>query len=726
MSKSNSNYLATALLCCLLAVPVPPVDHAGAAVPEAEQTEAFEEPAPSSEPREVKSHELTVTGNAYFSEKELLESAARELERFRERGYRKADIDDAAFRMRLAYLEAGFAFVSVDYTYERQAELVKATIKVEEGPRVLVDEINFVGNRRIETDTLREFFSRQQGLFAIADEPVFEESKIKSLVGRIRDYYRGEGFNDVSVESPAFSFNRDRSEVDITIEIKEGPRYFIEEVQLSGDLVAELAPKLEEIKEEYTGKTYFPRRKLLLRSSLEEAYDRIGYADAGIAVEALESAEPGRITLAAEIAGGEKVRIGDVIISGNESTRESFIRNRVQLQPGDLYTRGKRRESFRKLFDSGLFAKVDIELAPPGEEGARDLLVEVEELPSIEIYVEPGWGSYEQLRFGTGITEKNLFGTGRSGRLDGLLSTKGGNLTLSYTDPWLLKSDISMTVPLHYERREEPSYTSEETGLGVYFSRKFGSKLTLTTGYQYKMTQLIDLTDETILQEEDDYTKGTVTIQAVRDTRNDIFFPSGGMRLAAGFDLSIPEFASEIELARITLGSRYFIEIPNEYIVGVRFSTGLIIPLGDQRFIPVSERFFNGGDNTVRSYRHSELGLKDANHEPLGGLGYNVFSLELRKRIYGNFAATVYLDAGNVSPNDSLFGSDFSSYTDRSELLDDTLADYFNDFKYGIGVGLQYLLPVGPIRIDFAWNPDPLESRDEDEWVFHFSLGMAF
>ncbi|MFO7604992.1 MAG: POTRA domain-containing protein, partial [Desulfurivibrionaceae bacterium] len=474
MNKSNLDYLAIALLCCLLTVPAPPVDHAGAA-PEAGLTEALEQPAPSPDPKEVKSHELTVTGNEYFSEKELLESAAGELERFRDRGYRKADIDDAAFRMRLAYLEEGFAFVSVDYTYERQADLVKAAIKVEEGPRVLVDEINFVGNRQIETDTLREFFSRQQGFFFIADEPVFEESEVKSLVSRIRDYYRGEGYNDVSVESPAFSFSRDRSEVDITIEIKEGPKYFIEEVQLSGDLVDELAPKLEEIKEEYTGKTYFPRRKLLLRSSLEEAYDRIGYADADIDIEALESTESGRVTLAAEIASGEKVRIADVIISGNESTRESFIRNRVQLQPGDLYTRGKRRESFRKLFDSGLFAKVDIELAPPGEDGDRDLLVEVEELPSIEIYVEPGWGSYEQLRFGTGITEKNLFGTGRSSRLDGLLSTKGGNLTLSYTDPWLLKTNISMTVPLHYERREEPSYTSEETGLGVYFSRKFGS-----------------------------------------------------------------------------------------------------------------------------------------------------------------------------------------------------------------------------------------------------------
>jgi outer membrane translocation and assembly module TamA len=148
--------------------------------------------------------------------------------------------------------------------------------------------------------------------------------------------------------------------------------------------------------------------------------------------------------------------------------------------------------------------------------------------------------------------------------------------------------------------------------------------------------------------------------------------------------------------------------------------------MGDQFSIPISERFFNGGDNTVRSYRHSRLGPKDDNNEPIGGNGYNIFSIELRKRFYKNFAATLYIDAGNVSPNDSLTEQGFLKYTSRSDLLDDTLTDYFKKFKYGVGLGLQYLLPVGPIRFDIAYNPNPEEIWAEDTWVYHFSLGMAF
>ena len=68
----------------------------------------------------------------------------------------------------------------------------------------------------------------------------------------------------------------------------------------------------------------------------------------------------------------------------------------------------------------------------------------------------------------------------------------------------------------------------------------------------------------------------------------------------------------------------------------------------------------------------------------------------------------------------------FLPYTDKSELLDDTLDDFFSEFKFGIGIGFQYLLPVGPVRIDVAYNPDPEEIWNEDTWVFHFSLGMAF
>lgn len=670
---------------------------------------------------------LSITGNSHFSEKDLLKIAAPELQMFAQRGFRKADIDDAAFQMRSAYLQAGFAFAFVDYTYEQEANHVNVTFKVEEGSQVFIEKITFGGSRNIEENILLGFFPATSGPWGGQQKMIFVESELRNAVNKIWNYYRGEGYKDVNVESPDLSYTENRSGVNITIHIDEGLKYFIDEVVLSGDLIPELDSELERIKNDFVGKSYYGRRRLLLRSNLEEAYDNIGYADAVFAIETVQLDEPGRISLQSEISSGEKVRIAEVVISGNANTRENFIRDRMQLKPGDIYTNAKRRESFRKLFDSGLFAKIIIELTPPEQDDSRNLEVQVEELPTREVYIEPGWGSYERLRLKAGVFEKNLFGTGRNGRIDGLVSTKGESFTVSYTDPWLLQTDIKMNIPLNYENRDEPSYTSEEISLSFLFFKEINKNLTLSTGYKYKTTQLYDLTDDSFLQEEDEnYNKGTVGIQATWDTRDDIFYPSEGLRLAGGLDISLPALGSEIEFGRITMGCRYFFELPKEYIIGLRATTGLIIPIKDQATIPISERFFNGGDSTVRSYKHSELGPKDDNNDPLGGLGYNVFSIELRKRFYKNFATALYIDAGNVSPNRSLYEKGFIPYTDRSELLDDTLDDFFSEFKFGIGIGFQYLLPVGPIRVDVAYNPDPEEQWNEDSWVYHFSLGMAF
>jgi len=687
----------------------------------------IEQPASLQNKLQNQTYKINFSGNSHFSEKDLLKTAANELRMFQQRGYRKADIDDAAYQMRSAYLQAGFAFAFVDYTYEQKEDYVRITFDIEEGPQVFIKEIVFKGNTTVQQEILSGFLQQPSSFLRRQQGMIYTESEIRDVVNMVRDYYLGEGYIDVKVKSPNLDFTDDRTGVSITIEIEEGVKYFIHEIVLSGDIIDGLAADLEKIKNEFAGKTYFVRRKLILRASLEEAYDSIGYADAEFEINMVKLNEPGKVKLTAAIKSGEVVRIGEIIISGNTSTRESFIRHRVQFKTGDVYTNAKRRESFRKLFDSGLFTRIFIELTPSNLEGSRDLEVRVEEFHTREYYLEPGWGSYEKLRLRAGVFERNLFGTGRNGRVDGLISTKSENFTVSYTDPWLLQTDISMNVPLSYDHRDEPSYTSEDISLLVLFTKKLSRNFSLTTGYQYKITQLYSLIDETPLPKgEDDYNKGTIGVQAVWDTRDDIFYPSEGLRLFSGFDISLPAFGSDLEFGRITLGCRYFIELPKEYIIGLRATSGLIIPIRNQDFIPISERFFNGGSSSVRSYKHSELGPKDENNEPLGGLGYNVFSIELRRRFYKNFAATLYVDAGNVSPNRSLYEDGFAQYTSRSDLLDDTLADFFSEFKFGVGIGLQYLLPVGPIRVDLAYNPDPEEIWDEDSWVFHFSLGMAF
>ena len=138
--------------------------------------------------------------------------------------------------------------------------------------------------------------------------------------------------------------------------------------------------------------------------------------------------------------------------------------------------------------------------------------------------------------------------------------------------------------------------------------------------------------------------------------------------------------------------------------------------------MPLGERFFT----VVRSFRESELGPKDTSGDPVGGMGYNVINLELRQRLWGNWAGTLFVDYGNLSPNRTRAERNLPPYEARQEIVDDTLDQFFSDFRPGIGCGLQYLLPVGPARIDLAFNPDARSEREERRFVLQFNVGMAF
>jgi outer membrane protein insertion porin family len=100
--------------------------------------------------------------------------------------------------------------------------------------------------------------------------------------------------------------------------------------------------------------------------------------------------------------------------------------------------------------------------------------------------------------------------------------------------------------------------------------------------------------------------------------------------------------------------------------------------------------------------------------------------MELRQRLIGNLTGSLFLDLGNVSPNRSREERGKPSYDSKSDIMSDTFSQYFKDFRIGVGFGLQYQLPVGPARVDFAFNPDRDSDRDEDFFMFHFSVGMAF
>lgn len=670
-------------------------------------------------------YKIVFQGNTAVTEAELRRDAARELEAFDKEGHRPADIDDAAYQMQIAYRRQGYAFAAVDYQIESKQGLTTVTFRISEGPRVLVRDIGLNGNHAFDDEILRAYFEKSRGGLFHQGDLVFNRSEVDAAVDEIRQHYIIEGYLDAVVEGPGLQFTPDRSRVDITVTIAEGVHYTVHRIEFRGDVLADVQGELDQIRQELIDQPYFNRKKLLLQTRILELYGNHGYPDAAVEIKREPGQVPGQVVLDVSINSGLQITIAAVEIRGNRRTRLSFIQNRIRLKPGDRYDLALQKESFRDLYRSGIFSKVDFTLEKTGEPDKRLLVVTVEETLAKELFFEPGWGSYEKLRLRVGFQEKNLFGTGRIFKTQATGSLKAYSLGGGVSDPFFFNTDIIANLTAFYNHRKEPSFTREDIGTTFALTKNLTQDVLASAEYTIRTTDITGV-DKFEEQSEGNYNFASIKGQVTYDTRNDIFFPTSGQRIFASAEQADEILGSGINITRLTGGMRIFFRLAQNTIVGARYTTGLLLPGPGEVTLPVSERFFNGGENTVRSYKESELGPKDPSGEPIGGYGFNVFNLELRQRLIGNLIGTVFFDYGNIAPNRSREEQGRPPYSSRSDVISDTFDDFFKDFRPGVGLGLQYLLPVGPARFDFAINPDRDSQRNEDSFVFHFSVGTAF
>ena len=184
----------------------------------------------------------------------------------------------------------------------------------------------------------------------------------------------------------------------------------------------------------------------------------------------------------------------------------------------------------------------------------------------------------------------------------------------------------------------------------------------------------------------------------LRKTKNPI--PGTGLVVKGTGEIATSALGSSVSFLRGTIGVSYYIPIKKTLLAfGAR--AGIISPLTGE--IPIDERFFNGGADSVRSFDERELGPRDIFNNPLGGETFTIFNVEYTFPIFGDLDGAVFTDAGSVGQR---------------------LSDGIGEMRYGIGSGLRYRLPIGPLRLDYGFNPSP--KAGEATGAVHFSFGFAF
>ncbi len=648
------------------------------------------------------------TGNHTIGSGRLEDIVLGELEGLlREIGARAA-VDDAAFAVSEHYRELGFPDVEVTYEWipgDSKNPKGLAKFQVKEGRRAAIAELLFSGNTAISSKALTALYDAPRLGLLGSGLRAFEQSAADSFAGDIADLYFDRGYLEARVPPPEAKWNKDMTLVSLIYQVNEGPFFMLHSVTFDGVEEAEQA-QLDQLAARFLGKSFVPRVASEVRGALVSHFGEAGYPQPKIETTRGEGEQPGQVTLAYKIQVGERVRLREIKVEGNDRTRESTVLRLLALKKGDWFRLSAERESFDALYGSGLFESVGLRLIDQ-KDGEATWLVELKESPAGELYVEPGYGSYEGFRVRAGVRDSNLLGLGHTGRAEITAGLIAQQAELGYTNPALYGSKLELDVSTYWTNREEPTFLRRELGAGTTVTRRFDSKRRLALGYRYRHSQAtnVEVVDPATLAALETVNVSSVTLTPTYDSRVGVFAPSSGTLARFILEYAGTVLGSEIDFIRMRVTLSNYMPLREGTILATSARTGVIQPVDGTNDIPIQERFFNGGENTVRSFRQDDLGLLDVNGKSIGGEGFTVLSAELRQQLFGTVQVAAFADTGNL-------------VGDASDYLQ------FDKFRHALGVGIRYLLPIGPLRLDWGWNPNP--SGAEENWVLHLSVGMAF
>jgi outer membrane protein insertion porin family len=644
--------------------------------------------------------EVELRGNEEISER-LLKRAAGDSLIVLATGRRTYQADDAAYAMESYCRDEGYHTARVGYKLVGTPPTT-AVFDVHEGPRAVLGDISLKGRAGVPRHRLTPFF-RGAKTGWIGGETLFVRGRVENAARTIQAWYRSEGYLDAEVTGPEVTFNKEGTRADVGVVIDAGLQYFIRELRFETDGDVDPSTLREALD--------CPEGTPFTRSWAQKAEKRLyaflrdhGFWRPQVGGEPDADPSSGDVIVRFRIVPGGRRTVGHIAFEGQEKTEEGFLRSFLQVEEGATFHGGRLRETGNRIYGTGLFNRVDV------KENARaddriDLLFAVEERDPFELSFLGGYGSYEMFRGAVTFSDRNLFGKGLRWTSAVKASMKSLRTETSLTDQAFLDMPLKGTVGAYADRREFPSFLQQDYG-GVASVSKRGGPLQSTIGYSYEQSTtrnaVRELRDTGYVERA---SLGSVFLRWVLDFRDSGVNPHRGSLNELKLEAADEILGGDLDFNRITAHTTWLFPLDGEeeWILACGARGGLIVRRAGTNIIPLQHRFFNGGDNSVRSFREHELGPK-VGGEPLGGEFFSTARMELRAPLYGNLGSTFFADGGNV----------------RERRGDADLRDY----RFALGVGLRYGLPIGPVRLDWGWNPN--RRTGEDLWVLHLGVGYAF
>ena len=619
-----------------------------------------------------------------------------------------------AERIRALYEEEGFYTAQVVGRSEKVSDQeMDVVFEVQEGDEFFVRDINLVGNKGLTARKIRGVMASKERFFIAFLRPgVLKRSDLEQDVERIKTLYLDHGYLQVKVAEPEIKIDKKASRLDILIRIDEGPRFRLGTVEVVGSKTFtsdELVAELKLPKEEFFSRDTL--RKDLV--TLTEKYSELGYIFADVVPVTRVREGETIVDVSLEITEGLKAFVERIEIRGNTKTRDKVIRRRLELAEGDVYNGTLLREARAVLGRLGYFEAVDIKTGRGSAPDQLLLFIDVKEKPTGRVGLGGGFSTSGGAIATVFLSEDNIFGLGKRISISGTFGTVTSVFSLRYDDPFFLDSEYSFTLGVFNRISTFSDFDEERRGFEIGFGRRFFKFNSVSLTYLYEEVDISDVSEfasSAIQEEAGEATTSSANLALSRDTRDDPSKPTKGYRVGLNNELAGGPLGGDNEFYKIVLDARYHYPLLEdaEVLWMIRARGGFVEAYGDSDRVPLQERFFLGGPNSFRGTNFRKLSPVDpATGDRIGGNKFALVTTEVGIPILKEFIdlrGALFVDAANNVAE----GDDFD----------------FDDMEYAFGVGVGLVTPFGPVRVDFAFNPDP--RADDEDFLFHFNIGRSF
>ena len=626
----------------------------------------------------------------------------------------------------------------------------RVTFEVDEGPRLGVTEIRFIGNSAFPGSELRAAMATDQEGFWWFDAGELKKDEFRQdLTDRLPVFYQTHGFLDFEVLGDTIISDPATGKGRIEIRLREGPQYVLEELRVAGNrafpteiIDAIVRRAQEEPGDDGTLPPFNQASFFDSRADLGDLYRNSGYLRARFEPDVQRlppttEGSPPRVRAVFNIVEGDPSYIREVSIEGNTYTHDRVIRNRLFIYPGDVYSQDRLIRSFQAIQGLNFF-----EPLPPDEavdiseraDGDIDVTLRVQEKQTGTLNFGVTASGFSGLAGFIGYEQPNLFGLAKTGSFRWIFGSRQQDIDLRYSDPELLGSPYSGTVALRNSRDQFTGFSlgdrrsrggQVEFGiplLGLRSTRAF-------VGYSLFDDRVRGLDTASAIgrrQSLFDGTRSSVSLRIVQDARNNPLFPTQGSRNSLSIRHTGGLLGGDGDYQKVDLVSEWFVPVgelgggpgstspPIELTFGLNFSAGVI--LGSNPFF--TERYFVGGTQAgIQMRGYGEATITPFGHIPddapfsdLDRVGESYFKAGavLGIKLTSNIFASAFMDAGNV-------------WLDAEQLNP-------TDLLVGAGLGISLVTPFGPLGLDYAYGFDrrDLVGRPDPGWELHFKFGQVF